>query len=486
LGPIQDGSVSFSGVFSTLTSYGNNFNGTADTDGKVTLGLDADDPLAFPRLLRVTGYDIDFATEVAVDFNGHQLGNLAPGPNNGTAESFLPTDARFSQPFYNLLNFTQTENPANTWGVTGLGLISADLYGYLNTVDTNEVGNDYNGASDDDGLLHALFHSTGTDLTVSFEGYDIDVTDEVELILNGQSLGFLSLGVNNGTTEYSYDLDASDLQEGVNHLVFAQSVNSAFRWGITNFEVTAGLDATLLPGQVETGAFGNMPGAAPDPDGQVAMTFDWSRSGASHYVLRFDGYDIDFATEMEVGLNGTSLGLVDAGSNNGSQSYVIGFGTDIGLAGTLNANVITFDQRIDSSYIWGVQNVVVEEADTILEPDGFVENRDFGNNFNGRTDSDGRVSVLFEREGGGQSGGDVLLSLTAYDIDTATEIEILLNGRSQGFLAQGIDDGLSRHEVVLDAQDMRDGTNVVDIIQAADLSWTWGVTDIGLYDLVLS
>ncbi len=483
-GPIQEGSVSLS-VIDTLTSLGNNFNGSSDADGRVSMGLDIDNVLAYPRLLRVLGYDIDFATEVAVDFNGHDLGNLAPGQNNDTVESFLPVDARFSEPYYNLLNFTQTENPANTWGVTGFVLISADLYGYLNDQYTEEVGNDYNGATDDDGLVHALFHSTGTDVTISFDGYDIDVTDEVELLLNGQSLGFLSLGVNNDTAAYSYDLAATDLQEGVNHLVFAQSVNTTFRWGITNFEVAADMDATLLPGQVETGVFGNMPGAAPLPDGQVAMTFDWSRSGVTHYILRFDGYDIDFATEMEVGLNGTSLGLVDAGRNNDTQGYVIGFGTDFGFTGLLNANVITFDQRIDNSYTWGVQNVLVEEADTILTPGGFIEHRDFGNDFNGRTDADGRVSVLFETETA-RASGDVLLSLTGYDIDTATEIEILLNGRSQGFLAPGVNEGLSHHEVRLEAQDMRDGVNVIDIVQAADLTWTWGVTDIGLLELGLS
>jgi len=84
-----------------------------------------------------------------------------------------------------------------------------------------------------DGRLTTAFAGTMKDQLLSFDGFDIDVDDELEIILNGDSLGFLDAGINNGLESYQIAIAGADQIAGDNILEFKQAINSKFQWGIT-------------------------------------------------------------------------------------------------------------------------------------------------------------------------------------------------------------------------------------------------------------
>ncbi|MEY8837564.1 hypothetical protein AB9K41_00840, partial [Cribrihabitans sp. XS_ASV171] len=65
---------------------------------------------------------------------------------------------------------------------------------------------------------------------------------EVEILLNGQSQGFLSGGAANNNTLADFDLtlDPTDvLANQTNVLEFRQAINPNFTWAITEIELSA-------------------------------------------------------------------------------------------------------------------------------------------------------------------------------------------------------------------------------------------------------
>jgi len=108
---------------------------------------------------------------------------------------------------------------------------------------------------------------------------------------------------------------------------------------------------------------------------------------------------------------------------------------------------------------------------------GETETGEYGNNFNGTADADGVVTATFTG-----SSEDLLLSFTGYDVDFGNEIEVLLNGVSLGFLAVGVNEGLSQHSFTIAAAQQIAGENVISFVQAWDPSYMWGVTDILLIE----
>ena len=91
------------------------------------------------------------------------------------------------------------------WGVTDIliedpsaPLPPADITLTLGVTETGDYGNKFNGTSDADGVVTAGFIGQATDVELTFNAYDVDFADEIEVLLNGVSLGFLPVGVNEG------------------------------------------------------------------------------------------------------------------------------------------------------------------------------------------------------------------------------------------------------------------------------------------------
>ena len=104
----------------------------------------------------------------------------------------------------------------------------------VGVTETDDFGNKFNGQTDADGLITAGFEGTGSDLELTFQGFDIDTNNEVELFLNGDSIGFLDAGVNNGLQSYEIDIVAADQVSGENVITFEQALDDAFAWGVTD------------------------------------------------------------------------------------------------------------------------------------------------------------------------------------------------------------------------------------------------------------
>lgn len=105
----------------------------------------------------------------------------------------------------------------------------------LGVTETGEFGNNFNGQTDADGVVTATFTGTSGDLLLSFKAYDIDSPIEVEVLLDGASLGFLPMGVNEGLTEQSFMITAAQQTNGVESVIsFVQSENVDNTWGVTD------------------------------------------------------------------------------------------------------------------------------------------------------------------------------------------------------------------------------------------------------------
>ena len=291
-------------------------------------------------------------------------------------------------------------------GLALQNVTSADTVIDVGTIDTGSYGNKFNGTSDADGRVDACFTSSGEDLLLTFDGYDIDFNDEVEVLLNGVSLGFLNKGVNNGLSSYQFQITAAQQQAGDNVISFVQRGDVNWAWGVTNILLTEDqLDtaSSLSLGITDTGSYGNKFNGTSDADGRVDACFT---SSGEDLLLTFDGYDIDFNDEVEVLLNGVSLGFLNKGVNNGLSAYQFQITAAQQQAGD---NVISFVQRGDVNWAWGVTNILLTEdqLDTASSLSlGITDTGSYGNKFNGTSDADGRVDASFTSTGRGP-GADV-------------------------------------------------------------------------------
>ena len=468
--------------------FGNKYNGLTDVDGVVHAGFQGQ---VSDLELSVVGFDIDFSDEVEVRLNGDSLGYLSVGPNNAVNSGDTFTINTISQlAGTNTLEFVQTRDINYKWGVTDILLKEAappeDIALTLGVAETGEFGNKYNGQTDADGVVQTSFVNTSSDLDLSVTGFDVDFADEVEVLLNDVSLGFLSTGLNNGENGGdTFTIAAGDQIAGTNIVSFVQNRDINFKWGVTDILLEESgsappADFALTLDVTETGEFGNKFNAANDIDGLVEGTF---ANTGSDLDLTLTGFDIDFADEVEVLLNGSSIGFLSQGANNGfngGDTFSIAAGDQI--AGT---NTLGFSQNLDNNFKWGVTDILLEEntaspVDFTLVP-GIVEAGEFGNKYNGQSEPDGVVTAGFEN-----TGNTLDLSLTGFDVDFANEIEVLLNGVSQGFLSVGPDNAENAGDTfIIAAADQQTGTNILSFEQNLNTNYKWGVTDIVLEEVTV-
>ena len=96
-------------------------------------------------------------------------------------------------------------------------------------------GNRYDGNIDADGVITASFANTGGDARLSLKGFDVDFHNEIEVLLNGDRLGFLSTGPNNGLNNGdSFSIAASEQVAGTNIITIKQAIDPGYVWGFTD------------------------------------------------------------------------------------------------------------------------------------------------------------------------------------------------------------------------------------------------------------
>jgi ABC-type amino acid transport substrate-binding protein len=285
-------------------------------------------------VLSVSGYDIDYADEVAVYLNGVLQGYLSVGANNkdlNGGDSFcIPVGDQVSGE--NRIRFVQ-KTAGWMWGVTKL--LVAQITGggscppqvplTVDVLDTGQYGHNY-GSNQHPTELIATFEGGTMDLMLSVSGYDIDYADEVAVYLNGVLQGYLSLGLDNGLNGGNgFPIAVGSQLSGENRIKFVQKT-AGWMWGVTNLLLAQDSgtppEVQLTVDVLDTRGFGHNYGSNQHQTELIA-TFE---GGTMDLVLSVNGYDIDYADEVAVYLNGVLQGYLSVGANkglNGGDSFSI-------------------------------------------------------------------------------------------------------------------------------------------------------------------
>jgi len=197
-------------------------------------------------------------------------------------------------------------------------------------------------------------------LKLKFDAFDVDTDAEIEVFLNGVSLGYLEEGTNNGMSGYSFLIAADQQFDGKNIISFNQQADVNHTWAITNVLLK---DDSKLGFHLEKGVSnqterGNNFNGLTNEDQIITADF---AGGDTDLLLSFSGYDIDhdgINAEVEIFLNGESLGYLDAGVNDGLYTYQFEISSELQIDG---ANVIAFVQQNAAGNSWGITDVLVDD-----------------------------------------------------------------------------------------------------------------------------
>ena len=112
-------------------------------------------------------------------------------------------------------------------------------------------------------------------------------------------------------------------------------------------------DVSLTVGTTDTGQYGNNYGSNANPTVVVAV---FEGDGASSYELHVTGFDVDYADEISVTVNGNPIGYLARGRNNRlNDGDIFLLDPAILQAGT---NTIEFEVSTPG-YKWGVTSLGV-------------------------------------------------------------------------------------------------------------------------------
>jgi subtilisin family serine protease len=317
-----------------------------------------------------------------------------------------------------------------------------------NTLEDGEYGNKY-GSDIHPTSLIANFTGTSQDLTLRVTGYDIDYVDELEVFLNGQSLGHLSVGPNDGfNAGDSFPIPASAQLAGANQIEFRVKT-AGWKWGVTDLLLTDQPEPLVI-------ATGSLPDATYAVSYDQALTatggtgpYTWSVSGGAlpgGLALQPDGTLTGIPTEQ--GVFAFTAEVRDANDTLASQSLGLNV---FGASGTL---------------------------EVVLEI-GVMDTGQYGNGYG----SDVHPTGLFATFTG--AGQDLTLSVTGYDIDFTDELQVLVNGVSLGYLSTGANNALNGGDsFVIPAASQLAGENQLEF-RLKTAGWIWGVTGLLLSDALL-
>ena len=372
-----------------------------------------------------------------------------------------------------------------TWGVTELGVLSAPPPGLppvaltVDVVDPGSYGHNY-GSNEHETVLAATFTGDGTS-TYYFQatGYDIDYDDEVSVYLNDSPIGFLTEGPDNA-------LNAGDLFTlpptlsvvGPNTLEFRQRT-VGWTWGVTSLAVLSAPPAGSAPvialtvDVVDPGSYGHNYGT---DEHETVLVATFTGDGTSTYYLQVTGYDSDHTAEISVHLNGSQIGVLTKGPNNGlNNGDLFTLAPHLLVAGQ---NTVEFRQS-EPGWTWGVTNLAVLSAPPAGAPSALaltvdvVDTGSYGHKY----DTNEHQTVLAATFAG-DGTSTYYLQVAGYDIDYGDEISVHLNGGQIGFLTKGPNNGLNAGDVLtLLPPFVVAGQNTIEFRQR-EPGWKWGVTNL--------
>ena len=279
--------------------------------------------------LYVTGYDIDYADELAVSLNGTLLGHLSVGPNNdvNAGDSFvIPAGAQ--QEGTNLLHF-KVKNNGWTWGITDLLL--TDQAAPLTITTTT---------------LPDATATQGYTTTLEASGGRAPYTWSLTLGSLPSGLALNPDGSITGTPTEQGTFDFTARVTDANGDVADRPLSLQAVGTSGTFELV------LQVGVMETGEYGWKWGTN---EHKVELYASFTGTGGD-LTLNVTGYDIDYADELAVYLNGNLIGHLTKGPNNRLNS-----GDSFSIPATAQlpgTNLLRFKVR-NSGWKWGVTDLLL-------------------------------------------------------------------------------------------------------------------------------
>jgi len=342
----------------------------------------------------------------------------------------------------------------------------------VGSVDDGVYGNNYGDLTDDDAILAFQFENGGRGIIIDFDTYDIDISGEILVFVNGLFVGLADAGGNDEHSSAHVTVGADYVIDGTNELVFVNVMGPDQTWGIENINIQA--EPALFFNEFEDGIYGNMFEGTIDTDGVVSFQFFYQSE--EDLTLYVQGYDIDYYGEVEVFLNGVSMGYMNAGENN----ELSGSNFDIAAEDILaDGNVISFEIQADHKRAWGVTDLIllnegINISSMAIDPeftdDGWVTWQETEFIYLGRydTNSGALMEVVNQSVGGAlpfyvtyygselvpTANGPVALGITDHGIIYLDEHDSYIlegtEGYRVGFLPKGSYDGLRFTMVDLD------------------------------------
>ena len=452
--------------------YGYRVNGVLDHRERAAFSFDH---TGSSVTLSVTGYDIDWGTEVNVLVNEVIVGFLAVTPNDDYGPTELIIDESLLVDGGNSLMFEQ-QVPGYKWGVSNLRIESevteelSEIVLEVGILKIEEYGYNFNGQNDHRTQVTFEFDHVGSDVNLTVSAFDIDTADEVNVLVNGASIGFLARTQNNGTGETMLNIPASMLVEGGNAVSFIQKV-PGYTWGVTNLLIDPEpvVDAGLMVGILDSEKYGyNFNGTVAHAGG-VSFSFDHLASDLS---LSVEGFDIDTINEVEVLINGVSVGFMSTTGNlqTGPSNFTI--------SSTLlsaEINILEFVQQVPG-YTWGISQLLLETAEApVSELElvvGVLDTTEYGFNFNGQKEHREQVEFEFTH-----AGSDLVLTVNGFDIDAGMEVGVSVNDTSIGFLQRTDNESTGQTVLQVPASVLNNASNTL-VFSQRYAGWMWGVTDL--------
>jgi|GEM_PF-1062311 len=376
-------------------------------------------------IIWLQGFDIDRRREVVVYLNGDKVSTLSAGGDNQFSVEdriFLESDRLRANNVLELRQKTLGErwgvrhirletNPATTDSLSE-GLVDTEAYGARSLNGSNPAA------------YRTSFVGAGKDLLLNVHGYQIEGDQEVEVVLNGDHLGWMRSLRNNKTMRQTRFSIPFRLQKwGNNELEFRAYDDE---WGIQNLEMVdvTGPSVPLSVGATNLLEYGWRAGSSQH---QTLVRTTFTNSGQD-LQLSVTGTGDPSEADVAVFLNNVKVGSVKVDDQNPQVTRRI-LPKTLMVSGT---NVLEFGRKHNPNASWAVRNIEllpISAPDVQLTPN-VVNPGSYGFGF-GASQHRGLVRTRFVN-----TGGDLVLNVAGYNVTSRSPVTVWLNGSKLGRLAK--------------------------------------------------
>ena len=195
-------------------------------------------------------------------------------------------------------------------------------------------------------------------------------------------------------------------------------------------------------------------------------------SNSKSLQLSVKGFDIDNASEVRVSINGRRIGELVVGSNNELETTQLLIPRSL-LTGS--ANRLSFVQTV-SGRRWGVTDISITDVPTLQL--GVVDTVSYGHLYAGAVNRIKRVDFRMASK----PAADTKLQVIGYDVDSSSEVSVLLNDALIGNLSSSVNNGFSNTSLTIPRTEYTSGENIISFENEKG-KVRWGISDVEVTEL---